>query len=125
MDEATRLFDYGETRDLLKAFINLISVHDRVVGPAAKHGARSYMLWTWGPLFLSLALAGVALCAAPAAAPCVLYGPAAFPRVTCSVSILGYGSWILTLLAGLIFITSSGTMILAARLSVGRTSDRQ
>jgi hypothetical protein len=129
MDEATELFlrfDYGETRDLLKAFVTLISgsivlsisFHDRVVTAAAGPRARRLMLWTWSLMFLALVTAGTALALSAAAAACVLYGPAAFPLVTCSAYGLGYGAWALILLAGTLFVASFGTMILAARLSL-------
>jgi len=97
MDPATELFlrfDYGETRDLLKSFITLISAslglsvsfRDRLIGAGADREVRRLMLWTWTRLFLALVTAGVALSLSAAAAACRFSGTIAFPPFfRCSV----------------------------------------
>ncbi len=117
-------YDYAETRDLLKAFITLISAtlvfsltfSDKIaIMDRTKPLIRQFIFAAWTSFFAALALAGGGVVSIAAAAGCVLYG--AVPFVTCGTWTFAMLSWVSGLAAGALYTIGLLLLVLAARKS--------
>lgn len=114
-------YDYAETRDLLKAFITLISAtlvfsltfSDKIATmTTTEHNIRLFVFGAWASFFAALALAGGGIVSMAVAAGCVLYG--SMPIFTCGVSTFSILSWVAGLAAGLLYTLGLLLLIMAA-----------
>lgn len=117
-------YDYAETRDLLKAFITLISAtlvfsltfSDKIATmDAAKPSVRHFVFAAWTSFFAALALAGLGVVAIAAAAGCVLYG--GIPFFSCGSWTFSMLSWVAGMVAGALYALGLLLLVLAARRS--------
>ena len=120
-------YDYAETRDLLKAFITLISATlvfslafvDKIVGiAAAQPFVRHLVFGAWTSFFLALALAGAGIVMIAAAAGCILYG--GLPVLPCGFGTFALLSWAAGVSAGALYLLGLLLLTLAARQSLLR-----
>lgn len=118
-------YDYVETRDLLKAFITLISAtlvfsltfSDKIatIGDATRPNVRRLVFAAWTSFFAALALAGGGIVAIAAAAGCILYE--GIPFFTCGGWTFAMLSWTAGMMAGGLYALGLLLLVLAARQS--------
>lgn len=119
-------YDYGETKDLLKTFLSLISatlvlsltLSDNVVDFArASASVRYALIGSWALFIFALICAGLGVCFIAAAAGKVLYGD--IPLMNFSYWKLALTSWIFVLAAGGCYVGGLAALALATGWSMG------
>jgi len=103
-------YDYPETRDLMKAFLTVVSAtlafsvafSEKIVRThQSDKTVRRYILSSWILFFLALGFGGLSVVLIAAAAGCAIYG--AIPVVSCGGWLFALWSWGVGLFAALLF----------------------
>ncbi len=119
-------YDYVETRDLLKAFLTLVSgtwvfsvaFSEKIAKThEADNSVRNLMFTGWACFFSALILAGLSVVVIAAAAGCVLYG-GLLSGHDCNGYVTALWSWALGLLAGMLYAFGLLCLALAARRAI-------
>jgi hypothetical protein len=119
-------YDYGETKDLLKTFITLISgtlvlsltFSEKVIGfSQAPPSTRRTLFAAWALFIFALISAGLSLCLIAAAAGKLLYG--AIPFFDHPYWMFSLGSTILILVAGASYVVGLIVLAVAAAMAIG------
>jgi hypothetical protein len=114
-------YEYGETKDLIIAFLTLLSgilvfsltfAEKIVVINQSSAIARSLLITAWSCFILSIILCGLALCLISASAWMMIYGHVLFIDVPGGT--LAIASWTLVIGAGLSFVLGLCLLIVAA-----------
>ncbi len=119
-------YDYPETRDLMKAFLTVVSAtlafsvafSDKIVRThQSDMWVRRCMLSSWVLFFLALGHGGLSVILIATAAGCAIYG--AIPIVPCGGWVFALWSWGAGLFAALLFGLGLLSMTFAAWRSLG------
>lgn len=103
-------YDYPETRDLMKAFLTVVTAtlafsiafSEKIVGTQkSSQIIRKTMLFSWVLFFLALGFGGLSVILIAGAAGCAIYGE--IPVITCGGWTLALWSWGTGLFASLLF----------------------
>jgi len=118
-------YDYGETKDLLKTFITLISgtlvltltFSEKIVTHPGASRAADILIESWILFIVALICAGLGTCFIAAAAGKVLYG--AIPIFNFSYWKLAVTSWTFVLVAGISYVAGLAMLVRAAAWAMG------
>lgn len=131
MSEAAQLFvkyDYGETKDLLKTFLTLVSATlvlsltfaEKIVGFGKADVRTRYTLFgAWVLFIVAIILAGLAMCFIAAATGVVMYG--AIPFFHQSYRVWALLSWSCTILSGAAYVAGLIGLALAAARAISKS----
>jgi energy-coupling factor transporter transmembrane protein EcfT len=120
-------YEYGETKDLLKTFLTLLSgvlvfslaFAEKIVNfSQSTLKTRALLIFAWTCFVLSIIMCGLSLCAISAAAGIVIYGE--IPLAGFDWDSLALASWALVIAAGITFVMGLCLLILAAATSMRR-----
>jgi hypothetical protein len=133
MDDGAELFfkyEYGETKDLLKTFVTLISgslvislaFAEKIVDiKNSRSLPRALLIACWCLLIAAIVFCGIAMSAIAAAAGTRIYG--GIPLIHWEWWRLALFSWAFVLLAGASFVAGLACMVMAAVKSMPKRSE--
>ncbi|GLR83041.1 hypothetical protein HUE56_30070 (plasmid) [Azospirillum oryzae] len=123
--EAFFKYDYGETKDLLKSFITLVSAtlvlsitfSEKIIDiHKAILRVKRMMVAAWVFFIVALIVSGASMCFIAAEAGCVIYGQ--IPVFACRGGLYALISWALIIISGGCYVIGLVLMALSARAKI-------